>query len=43
MKDILSSADKIEKMSAAMAKLAKPGATDMICDRIFSLVEENGK
>lgn len=43
VKDILSSDDKIEKMSAAMAKLAKPGATDMICDRIFSLVEENGK
>ena len=43
VKDILSSDDKIEKMSAAMAKLAKPEATDVICDRIFSLVEKNGK
>ena len=43
VKDILSSDDKIEKMSAAMAKLAKPEATDVICDRIFSLVEKKGK
>ena len=43
VKDILSSDDKIEKMSAAMAKLAKPEATDVICDRIFSLVGKNGK
>ena len=41
--DILSSDDKLEKMSAAMAKLAKPEATDMICDRIFSLLAENRK
>ena len=43
VKDILSSDDKIEKMSAAMAKLAKPEATNVICDRIFSLVGKNGK
>ena len=41
--DILSSDDKLEKMSVAMAKLAKPEATDMICDRIFSLLAENRK
>ncbi len=41
--DILSSPDKLGSMSEAMAKLAKPGATDMICDRILSLVAEKNK
>ena len=41
--DILSSPDKLGSMSEAMAKLAKPGATDMICDRILSLVSEKNK
>ena len=41
--DILSSPDKLGRMSEAMAKLAKPGATDMICDRILSLVSEKNK
>ena len=41
--DILSSPDKLGSMSEAMAKLAKPGATDMICGRILSLVPEKNK
>ncbi len=41
--DILSSPDKLGSMSEAMAKLAKPGATDMICDRILSLAAEKNK
>ncbi len=41
--DILSSPDKLGRMSEAMARLAKPGATDMICDRILSLVSEKNK
>lgn len=39
VKKILSSPDELNKMSAAMEKLAMPKATDMICDRIFSLCE----
>lgn len=39
VKKILSSETEREKMSAAMEKLAMPEATDMICDRIFSLCE----
>lgn len=39
VKKILSSEPEREKMSAAMEKLAMPEATDMICDRIFSLCE----
>ena len=39
VKKILSSVPEREKMSAAMEKLAVPEATDMICDRIFSLCE----
>ena len=41
--DILSSPNKLGRMSEAMAKLAKPVATDMICDRILSLVSEKNK
>ena len=37
VKKILSSESEREKMSAAMERLAMPEATDMICDRIFSL------
>lgn len=43
VKDILSSADRLSQMSEAMAKLARPEATDMICDRIFSLLAEKSK
>lgn len=39
VKKILSSETEREKMSAAMERLAMPEATDMICDRIFSLCE----
>ena len=39
VKKILSSEPEREKMSAAMEMLAMPEATDMICDRIFSLCE----
>lgn len=43
VKDILSSADRLSQMSEAMAKLARPEATDMICERIFSLLAEKSK
>lgn len=39
VKDILSSKEKLEAMSKAMERLARPEATDMICDRILSLCE----
>lgn len=39
VKRILSSPDELNKMSAAMEKLAMPEATNMICDRILSLCE----
>lgn len=39
VKDILSSKEKLEAMSKAMERLARPEATYMICDRILSLCE----
>lgn len=43
VKDILSSPDRLSSMSAAMESLARPEATDLICDRLFSLLSENGR
>ncbi len=43
VKDILSSPDRLGSMSAAMESLARPEATDKICDRLLSLLSENGK
>lgn len=39
VKKILYSKQELNKMAEAMEKLAMPEATDMICDRIFSLCE----
>lgn len=39
VKKILSSKQELNRMAEAMEKLAMPEATDMICDRIFSLCE----
>lgn len=39
VKRILSSKQELNKMAEAMEKLAMPEATDLICDRIFSLCE----
>ena len=39
VKRILSSKDKLEKMSQAMAKLARPEATDMITEQVLSLCQ----
>lgn len=43
VKRILSSPDELNKMSAAMEKLAMPEATNMICDRIFPFAKVNNK
>ena len=40
VKRILSSKEELDKMSAAMAKLAMPEATDIITEQILSLCEE---
>ena len=39
VKRILSSKDELEKMSQAMAKLARPEATDMITEQVLSLCQ----
>ena len=39
VKSILSSEEELEKMSLAMERLARPEATDVICEQILSLCE----
>lgn len=43
VKRILSSKDELDKMSAAMAKLAKPQATDIITEQVLTMCQKTEK